>query len=232
MGVFFQGKYIMTHCFLQLCNIVALSDQQLGHNGSSKQNPDHQTRPHRQRSFSHPSVQKRFDHSQVALQADARYRLSRTVNISIKQSCDKSAGDFTKYPVVCVEVIVNTQCEREHEQQVWEGQVQVENYWGQRLGSEFDSEEGQNVGVGRDTNEHGQDVRWRYDPGAENPRAVGCHRAIKVHIKSRVCVRVELLWELRCAIHFIDWSPKSFWYCCIISTSSSVSCLKRNWTNG
>lgn len=178
----------MTCCDPQLGDVVTLPDKELRHNSSPEQEPYNQARPHRQCFRSKSPVHEWFDHSQVAVQADARDGLSWAVNITVKQSRNQPAGGFPKYPVVPIEVVVNTQRKGKQEQQVRQRQVQVKNDCGKGLCSEPDSEKGQNVAVGGDAHQHRQDVRWGYDPGAEHPCGIGCHWILWLHMQVSACV--------------------------------------------
>lgn len=177
----FHRQHVVAGGDAQLGEAVALPDQQLRHSGGPVQEPKYHARPCGHRGLCRqPAVEEGLDHGQVPLQADAGDGLGRAVHVAVKHGGHEAAGGLAERPAVAAEVVVDAQRQREQKQQVRQGQIEVQGRRREGLGPE--PQERQDVGVGRDSDQHGQDVAQRYDPGAEDPRGVARHRIVRINL--------------------------------------------------
>lgn len=175
MGALVQRQHVVAGCAVQLGDVVALLHEKLWDDGRRKRHPQGQADPGGAHPLGHPLVHERVRHGQVALDADAGQRQSRTVEVAIETGGDQPTGGLSESPVVAMEMIADLEQEGDEEEEVGDGQAAVEDGRGHL--SNFSGQQKQDGHVGRDPDRDHDDVNDGDDPGAQRAAEVS-HRAV------------------------------------------------------
>lgn len=111
----------------QLGEKIALLDEELGDDGSSKHHPHGYRHPGTAHPLRETFIHERVHYSQIALDADAGQRLGRAVEVAIETGRDHSTGRLSQKPVVSIEMVVSLEEEGEEEEEVGDCQAAVED---------------------------------------------------------------------------------------------------------
>lgn len=150
---------------VQLRQLVALLDEELGDDGGTKHHPYSQTHIGSACPLGHTFVHEWMHYSHVTLDADASQCQGRAVEVAIETGRDHSTGSLPKYPVVSMEMVVSLEEEGEEEEEVGDSQAAVED--GRRHLSNFSGQQAQDGDVGWDPDSNHQQINNGNDPGAD-----------------------------------------------------------------
>lgn len=104
-----------------------------------------------------------MDNGQVAVDTDAGEEQNGTVHVAVEDNGGGPTHDFSKHPVVPIEMVSYSKGQRNTEKKVCDGQVGVED--GHTDGSGPEEEHPQGYCIGWHTYRKHQDVDGRYQLG-------------------------------------------------------------------